>query len=87
MPWRAELDPKRTLVEVTYTGRPTVAQENGIIGLFRLDPDGGGASKVQVKLGRVSANTVEIVQGLVPGDRVILSDVSVPDNTERIRIR
>jgi len=75
------------LKNIVYTGRPTVAQENGVIGLFRLDPDGGGASKVQVKLGRVSANTVEIVQGLVPGDRVILSDVSLPDNTERIRIR
>jgi len=75
------------LRNIVFTGRPTVAQENGVIGLFRLDPDGGGASKVQVKLGRVSANTVEIVQGLVPGDRVILSDVSLPDNTERIRIR
>ena len=58
-----------------------------MVPLFRLDPDGGGASRVQVRLGRVSANSVEIVQGLVPGDRVILSDVSLPDNTERIRIR
>jgi len=75
------------LRNIVFTGRPTVAQDNGVVSLFRLDPDGGGASRVQVKLGRVSANSVEIVQGLVPGDRVILSDVSLPDNTERIRIR
>lgn len=75
------------LKNIVFTGRPTVAQENGVVPLFRLDPDGGGASRVQVRLGRVSANSVEIVQGLVPGDRVILSDVSLPDNTERIRIR
>ena len=70
-----------------YTGRPTLAQDNAVIGLFRLDPDGKAASRVQVRLGRISANSVEITQGLVPGDKVVLSDVSLPDNTERIRIR
>jgi hypothetical protein len=30
---------------------------------------------------------VEIVQGLKAGDNVILSDMSLPDNTERIRIK
>ncbi|HJQ54517.1 MAG TPA: HlyD family efflux transporter periplasmic adaptor subunit [Gemmatimonadaceae bacterium] len=75
------------LKNIVFTGRPTVAQENGVVPMFRLDPDGNGASRVRVRLGRVSANSVEIVQGLVPGDRVILSDVSLPDNTERIRIR
>jgi multidrug efflux pump subunit AcrA (membrane-fusion protein) len=75
------------LKNIVFTGRPTVAQENGVVPLFRLDPDGSGASRIRVRLGRVTANSVEIVQGLVPGDRVILSDVSLPDNTERIRIR
>jgi HlyD family secretion protein len=75
------------LKNIVYTGRPTMAQDNAVIGLFRLDPDGKAASRVQVRLGRISANSVEVVQGLVPGDRVVLSDVSLPDNTERIRIR
>jgi multidrug efflux pump subunit AcrA (membrane-fusion protein) len=75
------------LKNIVYTGRPTLAQDNAVIGLFRLDPDGKAASRVQVRLGRISANSVEITQGLVPGDRVVLSDVSLPDNTERIRIK
>jgi multidrug resistance efflux pump len=75
------------LKNIVYTGRPTLAQDNAVIGLFRLDPDGKAASRVQVRLGRVSANSVEITQGLVPGDKVVLSDVSLPDNTERIRIK
>ncbi|HEV7836664.1 MAG TPA: HlyD family efflux transporter periplasmic adaptor subunit, partial [Gemmatimonadaceae bacterium] len=75
------------LANIVFTGRPTLAQDNAVIGLFRLDPDGKAASRVQVRLGRISANAVEIVQGLVPGDKVVLSDVSLPDNTERIRIK
>jgi len=75
------------LQNILFTGRPTSGQDNAVIGLFRLDPDGQTATRVQVRLGRVSANTVEIVQGLRSGDRIVLSDVPLPDNTQRIRIR
>jgi HlyD family secretion protein len=75
------------LNNIVFTGRPTFAQENGVVGLFRLDADGTTATRVQVRLGRVSANAVEIIQGLQPGDRVILSELQLPDNTQRIRIK
>jgi len=39
-----------------------------------------------VKLGRSSVNTVEIVEGLKPGDRVVLSDMSTWDAFNRIRL-
>jgi multidrug efflux pump subunit AcrA (membrane-fusion protein) len=55
--------------------------------LFKLTPDGSEATRVNVKLGRASVNTVEIVQGLQIGDRVILSDMSQWDNYDRIRLR
>jgi hypothetical protein len=42
---------------------------------------------VNVKLGRSSVNTVEIVQGLQIGDKVILSDMSQWDNVDRIRLK
>src|SRR5687767_2855222 len=75
------------LNNIVFTGRPTIAQDNGVVGLFRLDADGATATRVQVRLGRVSANAVEIIQGLQPGDRVILSELQLPDNTQRIRIK
>jgi multidrug efflux pump subunit AcrA (membrane-fusion protein) len=75
------------LRNVVFTGRPSVGDANSLISLYRLDPDGKTASRAAVRLGRVSANAVEIVEGLNPGDKVILSDLSLPDNSERIRIK
>jgi HlyD family secretion protein len=75
------------LRNILFTGRPTLARDNAGVTLFRLDPNGRTATRVQVRLGRVSANAVEIVQGLQPGDRIVLSEVPLPDNTERIRIK
>ena len=75
------------LNNIVFTGRPTIAHDNAVVGMFRLDPDGSTATRVQVRLGRVSANAVEVVQGLQPGDRVILSELQLPDNTERIRLK
>ena len=75
------------LTNVLFTGRPAIADDNSLVSLFRLDADGKSATRVAVRLGRVSANSVEIVEGLKPGDKVILSDLSLPDNTERIRIK
>jgi multidrug resistance efflux pump len=75
------------LRNIVFTGRPSAGDNNAMITLFRIDPDGKTATRTAVRLGRVSANAVEIVQGLNPGDKVILSDMSLPDNTERIRIK
>jgi multidrug efflux pump subunit AcrA (membrane-fusion protein) len=54
--------------------------------MFKLEDDGKSAVRVQVKLGRSSVSTVEILEGLQPGDQVILSDTSAWDNYNRIRL-
>jgi HlyD family secretion protein len=74
------------LTDVLYVGRPTFGQPDSQISLFKLDADGKGASRVQVKLGRSSVNTIEIVEGLRVGDQVILSDMSAYDAHDRIRL-
>lgn len=74
------------LAEVVYVGRPVFGQANSTIGLFKLDAEGKGAERVQVRLGRSSVNTIEIVQGLKVGDQVILSDMSDMDAHPRIRL-
>jgi len=74
------------LADVVNVGRPALGQEKSTIQLFKLEPDGKHASKVLVKLGRVSVSTVEIVEGLKPGDEVILSDMNRWDTVDRIRL-
>ena len=74
------------LDNILYIGRPVHGQENSTVGLFKIDPDGSGASRVQVKLGRSSVTTIEVLDGLKEGDRVILSDTSQWDNSDRIRL-
>ena len=75
------------LKDVLYTGRPATASGAGAVGLFKLSPDGTEAVRVQVVLGRSSVNAVEIVSGLKVGDKVILSDMTASDNTDRVRIK
>ncbi len=74
------------LPDVVYVGRPVFGQPNSQVGLFKLDEDGKGASRVTVKLGRSSVNTIEVVEGLKVGDQVILSDMSAQDQNQRIRL-
>ncbi len=74
------------LDNVVYVGRPATGQPNSTISLFRLGPDGREASRVAVKLGRSSVSTIEVVEGLRPGDKVILSDMSQWDAQDRVRL-
>jgi HlyD family secretion protein len=74
------------LDDVVYVERPAFGQEHSTAGIFVLDPDGVYAERKQVQLGRSSVNTIEIVKGLEPGDRVILSDMSQWDSHDRIKL-
>lgn len=74
------------LADVVYVDRPVSGEPNTTIGLFKIDPDGKGATRVNVKLGRASVNTIEVLDGLKVGDRVILSDMSQYDSYSRIRL-
>ena len=75
------------LTNVMYVGRPAYGQAESTVSMFRLDAAGAEAQRTQVKLGRGSASTVEVVSGLKPGDIVILSDMSSYDGAERVRLR
>jgi HlyD family secretion protein len=75
------------LNNVLYVGRPAYGQAESSVGLFRIAPDGESASRVSVRLGRSSVNTIEVVSGLREGDVVILSDMSQWDSAERVRLK
>jgi HlyD family secretion protein len=74
------------LADVLYVGRPVHGEANSTVGLFKIVNDGKEAERVQVQLGRVSVNQVEILKGLEVGDKVILSDMSAWDNYERVKL-
>jgi multidrug efflux pump subunit AcrA (membrane-fusion protein) len=75
------------LPDVLSVSRPAYGQPESQVGIFRLDADGAHASRIPVTLGRASVNAIEIVRGLRPGDRVIVSDVSQFDGSDRLRIK
>jgi HlyD family secretion protein len=74
------------LEDVVFVGRPAFGDEHSTVGIFRLALDGAHAARTQVQLGRSSVSTIEIVRGLEPGDRVILSDMSQWDANDRIKL-
>ena len=74
------------LENVIYVGRPVFGQEESIVSLFKLQPDTDEAVRTRVRLGRSSVNTIEVIEGLQPGDQVVLSDMSQWDAFDRVRL-
>jgi len=74
------------LKDVLQVGRPALSNENSTLSLFKIDPDGKGAVRVPVKVGRESVNEIQVLEGLKEGDTVILSDMSREDSVDRIRL-
>jgi HlyD family secretion protein len=75
------------LPNVLYMPRPVAARDGATLRLFRVDPDGRHARRAAVNLGRTSSTNVEILQGLAPDDRVILSDMTAYDRNDVIRLQ
>jgi HlyD family secretion protein len=74
------------LTDVLFVGRPALGQEQSAVGLFKVEPD-GTASRIQVKIGRMSVDKVELLSGLNAGDQVVLSDMSTWDAYDRVRLQ
>jgi HlyD family secretion protein len=74
------------LHDVLYVGRPALGNENSTLSLFKESPDHKTAERVQVKVGRASVNSIQVLEGLKEGDTVILSDMSRYDGVDRIRL-
>jgi beta-lactamase regulating signal transducer with metallopeptidase domain len=76
-----------TLPNVVYVGRPAFGRGNSTSTLYRLEPGGDQAVRVTVQFGAASVNAIEVRSGLLPGDKVILSDTSAVEKAERINLR
>jgi HlyD family secretion protein len=74
------------LDNIVYVGRPAFGQENSTVTIFKVSAN-GEAHATKVKLGRASVNTIEVIDGLQPGDQVILSDMSQFDAFDRVQLK
>lgn len=72
------------IADALHVGRPTFIRTDAEVTIYKLDAVGEYAERVNVRMGRASVNRVEILQGLVAGDRVILSDSSDWQDHRRI---
>ncbi len=76
----------RRLDNVLYAGRPVSARAQTTLSLFKLEGS-DWAVRAKVRLGHSSAKTVEILDGLVEHDRIVISDMSQWAHVDRIRLR
>jgi hypothetical protein len=74
------------LDNILYVARLVHANQNSLMGVFKVVDDGGYAVRVNVKFGRASVNTIEVLDGLKEGDKIIPSDMTSWDNFDRIRL-
>lgn len=81
---RIELDRRS---DVLFIERPTISRENADIEMFCIAREDNLATKRRIRLGRSSVNTIEVLEGLAPGEQVILSDMTKYQGDDRIRLR
>ncbi len=71
--------------DALFVARPQLAKGNGRTAVFRVDGD--TAVRTPVSFGLVSTRHIEVLSGLQPGDRIIVSDSSSWENHERIYLK
>jgi HlyD family secretion protein len=70
-----------------YVARPATGDAESQASVFKLDADGTHARRIAVQLGKASVSEVQVLAGLVAGDRIIVSDVSQWSASDELRIR
>lgn len=75
------------LSDVVFVGRPIYASSEKTANIYRFETDSDIAVRVPVSFGRASVNDIEVVRGLEPGDRIILSDTSDWDSYDKIQLK
>ena len=75
------------VANVVYLPQELQARADASMPIFKISDDGAEARRITVQLGRVSEDGTEIVNGLAPGDRVIISDMSTWKRYDQVRLQ
>jgi HlyD family secretion protein len=70
-----------------FVQRPVIGDPESKASVFKVDADGSSAHRVTVQLGKASVSEIQVIAGLAPGDRIIVSDVSQWSASDELRIR
>lgn len=73
--------------QATYIQRPAYAGPDSGMTLYRLIDDGRAAVPVSVRFGAASDQYIQVLGGLEPGDRVIVSDTSSFNGEPKVAVR
>jgi multidrug resistance efflux pump len=75
------------LDDILHVGRPIYASANSSAGVFKIVDEGKFAIRVNVRFGRTSVSSIEVLEGLDMDNQIILSGISRWDDVERIRLK
>jgi len=75
------------LEDVFFVDRPASGVAFSTVELFKVDADGESATRVEVRLGRASVSSIEILSGLAETDRIIVSDTQRWDEHDQLRFK
>jgi HlyD family secretion protein len=73
--------------DALYVGKPAYVKNDAALSVYKLDPAGRYATRVQIKTGRVSLQHLQVLGGLQPGDRIITSEIGAWQGQERILLK
>jgi multidrug resistance efflux pump len=74
------------IFDTLYVNRPIFSQSKTISMLYKLDKQEEFAQRVKVNLGKGSMSKIQVIEGLVLGDKIIISDPSRWKNHKEIRL-
>jgi multidrug efflux pump subunit AcrA (membrane-fusion protein) len=72
------------LADTVYVGKPAYVKTDASIAVYKLDAAGRYAQRVNVQVGKISSNYVQVVSGLRAGDRIITSEPGAWQDQRRI---
>jgi HlyD family secretion protein len=75
------------LRDAVLVERPVDARAGAKSSVFVVDEDGVLLRRVAVEYGHASPSLIQIVSGVSPGDRIIVSDMRAWDAFEQLRLR
>jgi multidrug efflux pump subunit AcrA (membrane-fusion protein) len=70
-----------------YVGKPAYVKNDAAMAVYKLDPTGRYATRVNIRAGQVSLQHLQVLQGLRAGDRIITSEVDEWQDQERILLK